>query len=136
MGIIRKDYVLDRWVYYATDRKKRPHDFKKPEVKIDSKICYFCPGNEHLTPPEIGRIEYKNGWKMRWIPNKFPAVEPKGTPKLKSKRFFTEGDSYGFHEVVVETQHHRSQLADLPVSQIAELLEVCKIRVKELRKRM
>jgi len=29
MGVLRKDYILERWVYYATERKKRPREFKK-----------------------------------------------------------------------------------------------------------
>ncbi|MDP3765430.1 MAG: DUF4931 domain-containing protein [Nanoarchaeota archaeon] len=134
MGIIRKDYILDRWVYYAAERKKRPRDFKSIEVKDNSKICFFCPWNAHMTPPEIGRVEYKNGWKMRWFLNKFPAVENKGKARLKSKKYFSESDSYGVHEVIVETQHHKSQLADLPASQIRELLEVYKVRIRELSK--
>jgi len=134
MGILRKDYILDRWVYYAAERRKRPQEFKKVIVKEDIKKCYFCPSNEHLTPPEIGRVEYKGSWKLRWFLNKFPAIEKKGSPKIKSRKFLTEGNSYGIHEIIVETEHHKSQLADLPASQIAELLEVYKVRVRELSK--
>ncbi|MBI2651836.1 galactose-1-phosphate uridylyltransferase [Candidatus Woesearchaeota archaeon] len=134
MGIIRKDYILNRWVYYATSRSKRPREFKRTDVKEQTKTCFFCPSNEHLTPPEIGRVEYKEAWKMRWFLNKFPAVEKKGSARPKSKKFFLERDSYGIHEIIVETQHHKSQLADLPVQQIRELLEVCKVRIKELNK--
>ena len=130
--MLRKDYILDRWVYYATDRRRRPQEFKRIEVKDEVKKCFFCPSNEHLTPPEIGRVEYKGSWKMRWFLNKFPAVEKKGTPILKSRRFFSEMPSYGVHEVIVETPHHKSQLADLPAQQIRELLEVCKFRIREL----
>ncbi len=132
MGTIRKDYILDRWVYYASSRKKRPQEFKKTYAKEESKLCYFCPNNEHLTPPEIGRLEYKGGWKIRWFLNKFPAVEKKGTAKIKHGKYFTGGNSYGIHEVVVETPHHKSELSDLPVRQIAELFEVFKVRVKKL----
>lgn len=132
MGIIRKDYILDRWVYYSTERKKRPRDFKSVELKDNSKICFFCPWNTHLTPPEIGRVEYKGGWKIRWFLNKFPAVEKKGNYNLKQKKYLVEGDSYGIHEVIVETPHHKSQLADLPVSHIRELLEVYKFRISHL----
>lgn len=134
MGIIRKDYILDRWVYYATSRKKRPQEFKKIIVKEDSKKCFFCPSNEHLTPPEIGRLEYKGSWKIRWFLNKFPAVEKKGNAGIKSKKFLSDGNAYGIHEIVVETQHHKSQLADLPIQQIKEILEVCRLRIKELSK--
>ena len=132
MGIIRKDYILDRWIYYAVSRTKRPREFKSVEVRDNAKVCFFCPWNTHLTPPEIGRVEYKGGWKLRWFLNKFPAVEKKGNAKIKPKKFLSEGNSYGIHEVVVETQHHKSQLADLPLQQIRELLEVYKSRIKEL----
>lgn len=64
MGILRKDYILERWVYYATERKKRPMEFRKGSYITEEKTCFFCPGNENLTPPEIGRLEYKNIWKI------------------------------------------------------------------------
>ena len=134
MGIIRKDYLLNRWVYYATERRKRPREFKSINVKEEAKKCLFCPSNEHLTPPEIGRVEYKGEWKIRWFLNKFPAVEKKGTPKIKAKKLLLEGNAYGVHEIIVETSHHKSQLADLPVQHIREVLEVYKFRIKELSK--
>ena len=132
MGVIRKDYILDRWIYYAAERKKRPHDFKSVTLKDSSKLCFFCPWNTHLTPPEIGRIEYRGDWKLRWFLNKFPAVEKKGNPSVKSRKFYSEGASYGIHEVIVETPHHKSQLADLPVQQIREMLKVYRLRIKNL----
>ncbi|MBI2653774.1 DUF4921 family protein [Candidatus Woesearchaeota archaeon] len=134
MGILRRDYIIGRWVYYAVSRKKRPREFKSAEIRDNAKLCFFCPWNTHLTPPEIGRVEYKGGWKLRWFLNKFPAVEKKGSHKIKSKKYFAEGPSYGVHEVIVETQHHKSQLADLPVQQIKELFDVYKVRIRELSK--
>jgi len=137
MGVIRKDYILDRWIYYATDRKKRPMEFKEDKVtEISSpKTCFFCPGNEHLTPKEIGRVEHKNAWKIRWFPNKFPAVELKGNPKIKTKnKFFKEGKNYGIHEVIAETNDHKKQLADLSIEHIKEILDVYILRIKALSK--
>jgi len=137
MGIIRKDYILDRWVYYATERKKRRVEFIEDKVKdtSSSKTCFFCPGNENLTPPEIGRVEHKDTWRIRWFPNKFPAVELKGNPNIKTRnKFFMEGKSYGAHEVIAETTNHRKQFADLSIEQIAEILEVYILRIKALSK--
>ena len=132
MGTLRKDYILDRWIYYSPSRQKRPNEFKNVHVQVDSKSCLFCPSNESLTPLEIGRLEYKGSWKMRWFLNKFPVVNTKEKPKLKNKKFFAEGTPYGVHEVVVETNHHKSQLADVPASHIRELLDVYKLRIKSL----
>ena len=132
MGILRKDYILDRWVYYSTERKKRPFEFRKEEVIKESKICFFCPGSEHLTPKEIGRVEEKGTWKIRWFPNKFPAVELKGNAKLAKNKFFAHSDAYGRHEVIAETSEHKKQLADLSVEHIMEILEVYALRMKTL----
>ena len=134
MNVIRKDYILDRWVYYAVSRKQRPHEFKQQTKALESKICFFCPGNESLTPPEIGRLEYKGKWRMRWFPNKFAAIEKKGNPKIKAKGLFLEGCAYGIHEIIVETNHHKSQLWDLPTAHIKDWLEVIKVRLNELNK--
>ncbi len=131
--MLRKDYFLDRWVYYAVKRGKRPHEFVQSPQKISkNKICAFCPGNEKATPKEIGRLEYKGTWKMRWFPNKFSAVEltPKQPPK--NPPLFIEQPALGKHEVIVETNHHKTQLWDMPPSHIRELLEVIRVRVAAL----
>jgi UDPglucose--hexose-1-phosphate uridylyltransferase len=134
MGTLRKDYILDRWVYYAVERGKRPMEFKEGNI-INNKICFFCQGNEKLTPPEIGRVEEKNTWKIRWFPNKFPAVELKGGDTIKAKNnFLKEGEAYGMHEVIVETNRHKKQLSDLSVEHVKEVLEVYKLRIKALSK--
>lgn len=135
MGILRKDYILDRWVYYATERKKRPMEFKAEHNTNEKKTCFFCAGNEHLTPPEIGRVEYKNSWKIRWFPNKFPVVELKGNADIKTKnKFYTEGKNYGTHEVIAETREHKKQLWDLSVNDIKEVFDVYALRIKTLLK--
>jgi UDPglucose--hexose-1-phosphate uridylyltransferase len=129
---LRKDYILERWVFLASDRKKRPREFKSKGEKEEKKICYFCPGNEHLTPPEIGRIGKKK-WKIRWFPNKFPAVEQKGNFSIKTDNtYFTFSDAYGIHEVIVETPHHNKQMWDLSNEHIKEVLDVYKQRITEL----
>ena len=136
MGILRKDYFLDRWTFFAAGRKKRPMEFKL-DGKQDSseKTCLFCPSNIHLTPKEIGRVEEKGAWKIRWFPNKFPAVQLKGSPNLNKKnKFLLEGNTYGVHEVIVETPEHNKQVADLDIDHIKEVLEVCLLRVKILSK--
>ena len=130
---IRKDYILDRYVFIATERKKRPKEFKKLEAKKEG-ICFFCPGNEELTPAEIGRIKKGNSWQMRWFPNKFPVVEQNKNFKLKGKKYLISSPAYGKHEVIAETPHHKKQLWDLPTQQIKLLLEIYKNRINELEK--
>jgi UDPglucose--hexose-1-phosphate uridylyltransferase len=133
---LRKDYILDRWSYIAADRGKRPKQFKKSEKNSNERVCYFCPGSEHLTPPEIGRVEYKNGWKIRWFLNKFPAVsEDSKSGITMSNSYYSGGGAFGYHEIIVETPDHNKQLADLSVNEIKKVLEVYSLRIRELSKK-
>ena len=132
---LRKDYLLDRWVVLATERKKRRKEFKKKEVEKKGKTCFFCPGNEATTPPEIGRVEENGKWIIRWFPNKFPAVRQEGDPIIKThNEFFTFSDAYGNHEVIAECPEHDKQLWDLSKEHIKKILYVYKDRINDLTK--
>ncbi len=118
----RKDFLLNRWVIVAANRGKRPKDYvhKKRTPKKEG-TCFFCPGNEHLTPPEISRREVDGKWSIRVFPNKFYAVS------------LDFPDAYGTHEVIVESSNHEHHLSDIPESQMKELLEVYAERINATR---
>ncbi len=132
MGELRKDYILDRWVIIATGRGKRPIECKQAPAATVSPDDVFAPGHEKDTPPEIGRLSTRDGWKMRWFDNKFAAVKPEGmmTPRTDND-FFTFASNFGYHEVIVETPDAR-QLWDLGVDDIEALLGVYAHVIKEL----
>ncbi|MCK4823640.1 galactose-1-phosphate uridylyltransferase, partial [bacterium] len=132
---LRKDYILDRWVIISEGRGKRPREFKKEEFKKVEKTCFFCPGNESMTPDEIGRIGGKK-WRVRWFPNKFAAAKREGQSQIKTDNtFFTFANSFGDHEVIVESPDHSKQLDTLSVKQIELVLKVYSNRIRELGKR-
>ncbi len=132
MGELRKDYILDRWVIISSGRGARPHELQKTTA-VQQGACFFCPGNESLTPPEIGRIVKNGGWQLRWFENKFPALKTEGQPSVKTdNRFYTFASAYGYHEVIVETPRHDKQLAELPVDEIEQMLHVYARRIVEL----
>jgi UDPglucose--hexose-1-phosphate uridylyltransferase len=115
-GELRKDYLLDRYVIIAKERGKRPNDFvhKGKKGKRKEGICFFCPGNEHLTPREISRVEENGKWVIRNFPNKFPATK--------------------WHEIIVETPTHGKELSDLGVERIVKVFEVYAERINEIKK--
>lgn len=134
MGELRKDYILDRWVIVSPKRGKRPHQVKR-ESKNEVKTDFFAPGNEEMTPDEIGRISNNGGWQMRWFPNKFAAVKPEGNPQVRTdNRFFTFASNYGHHEVIVETPDD-TQLAEFSKEELALVLRVYAERIVELEKK-
>ncbi|MBI4440427.1 DUF4921 family protein [Candidatus Woesearchaeota archaeon] len=130
---LRKDYILSRFVILASGRKERPRDFSKEAELKHAKICYFCPGNEKMTPKEIGRVPKGKGWEVRWFENKFPAVEPKGKARIRADgSFHALSDAYGYHEIIVDTPSHSKQLWDLNNTQIEKLFCVYMDRIREL----
>lgn len=77
MPEFRQNPITREWVVIATERARRPDQFATKQrptslPAYDSK-CPFCPGNEHLTPPETFRLPGNGGWAVRCFPNKFSA---------------------------------------------------------------
>ena len=132
---LRKDYILDRWTYVAANRGKRPDQFREPVVPRGSGSDMFSPGSEHLTPQELGRVSNpEGGWKMRWFPNKFPAVTIDEGFELHDEGFFQYGTAYGTHDIIVELPESDKQLWDLEVSDFKDVLKLYKERVITLSK--
>ncbi|VVC02509.1 Uncharacterised protein [Candidatus Burarchaeum australiense] len=122
----RKDYLLERWVIITAKRGKRPQEFvRKHEEKAPEGegACFFCPGNERLTPPEIDRIgDGRGGWLVRCFPNKFDAVG-RDSPK-----------AYGSHEIIIETPRHGVRLAELGAREFGLALQMYRQRTAALLK--
>jgi UDPglucose--hexose-1-phosphate uridylyltransferase len=78
--------------------------------------CPFCAGNERLTPPEVDAVRPGGGppdspgWRVRVVPNKYPALA-------------------GRHEVIVHSPGHDVELEDLDEDALLEVLEVWRRRI-------
>jgi UDPglucose--hexose-1-phosphate uridylyltransferase len=134
MNELRKDYILDRWVIIAKDRGQRPDQFAKKHVdaKKTDAVCFFCPGSESLTPPEITRIEEKGKWIVRAFPNKYAATTSEYGDF--GRGMFLGKAAYGKHEVIVETPDHEKRLSDLSDRHMEKVLDVYIDRIAENRK--
>jgi UDPglucose--hexose-1-phosphate uridylyltransferase len=145
MDELRRDYFSDRWVIIAVDRMKRPTDFVRPRpAEAVTATCFFCPGNEKMTPPskasyilEHGKLLCKidaegqpplTGWLVRDIPNLFPAVRPGEPAVLSSHRMA----AVGVHEVIVETPEHGKQPQVMSDAEIRLLFRVYRDRFAAL----
>jgi len=134
MSELRRHYFLDEYCIIATERQKRPTDFKRLQHASKPAKCPFCPGNEHMTPPASavympdGRVLQDSdghrvrGWSIRCMPNKFPALSPSPTPPRGGP--FCVRAGYGFHEVIVETPRHDASPATLDDGQMELLMKV------------
>lgn len=120
-GELRTDF-LGRVVVLTPARSQRPHEHAPaPAPKTTPPAqCLFCPGNEHLTPPELDRVggPESASWSARAFPNKFPAFSRTGGP-------------YGCHEVMVETPEHGATLSQLADAQLAQYLGLLVRRLRQ-----
>mgnify|MGYP006284579987 CR=1 FL=1 len=141
MASIRLDPTKSIWSIVSEERQARPDDFEVDEsnslYEEDTNDCPFCEGNEERTPSEVYAIRTKGekdqpGWSIRVIPNKYPALSPDGTNSVIEDDIYTFVDGFGYHELLIETPEHHSELRKLSVSQINKVLQVYQHRMKEL----
>ncbi|UCG95747.1 MAG: galactose-1-phosphate uridylyltransferase [archaeon] len=132
---IRKDYISEKYVIFSPKRAKRPKDFKgKEEKTMTPENCPFCPGNEHMTPPALIQIPKKK-WKIRLIPNKFPALSGIKFKGEEGGSFFRHYKPYGYHEILIETPDHGKEYHELSLEQLELCLRIIIDRYKKLRKK-
>jgi UDPglucose--hexose-1-phosphate uridylyltransferase len=82
---IVSDPLSGREVIFAPGRAKRAGSYGapvEPAAPGEAEACPFCEGHERKTPPELfalgggeGREPDTPGWKVRVVPNLYPAFE-------------------------------------------------------------
>jgi UDPglucose--hexose-1-phosphate uridylyltransferase len=138
MPELRKDPVLGRWVIIATERAKRPSDFDIVRQTTHAESCAFCGGHEDETPPEVyarreeGTAPNQPGWRVRVIPNKYPALNVQGELNREGVGMVDMANGIGVHEVIVETPDHDKTMADLSEHRIAEVMATYQKRIVDL----
>lgn len=132
MPELRQDKATREWIVVATERARRPHEFRVERGRADLATaggpCPFCPGNEAMTPPEV--TAYRRGgqpngpdWWIRVVPNKYPALVPVGSlERNPGERFFRKMDAVGRHEVVIESPRHELCIPLMDDWQVEEIL--------------
>lgn len=139
MSELRYNIVNREWVVIATERAKRPHDFIKqqkdlkpiPEFRPD---CPFCPGSEGDLSDETFRIpDSKNGWKVRAIYNKFPALSPKEKIVRHNDGIYHSMSGYGIAEVIIESPKHNLNIALMSDEEVENIIKVYKARYLSLQ---
>jgi UDPglucose--hexose-1-phosphate uridylyltransferase len=137
---LRKDPITGRWVIIATDRGKRPSDFVKETVQMKGGFCPFCYGNEDKTPPEIlsyrsdGGARNTPGWKLRVVPNKFPALGIEGNLNRQGEGLFDKMNGIGAHEVIIETPDHHLTLGNISEEAVEDVFWAFRDRMLDLKK--
>ncbi len=140
MPELRREPVSGRWVIVSTERAARPTDFRTQSQIIKSNFCPFCEGNEDKTPPEImayrdnGANANTGGWRVRVVPNKFPALRIEGEQNKRGEGVYDVMGGIGAHEVIIESPEHIQSLTALDNCNIEEVLICYRDRLVDLRR--
>jgi len=141
MPDLRKDPIIGRWVIIATERAKRPLDFKQETADmVEVTPCPFCSGNEHLTPPEIRSIRKGGtkpngpGWDVRVVPSEAPVLRIEGNLNKHPHGIYDMVNGIGAHEIIIETPEHIDQMSTLTPEQISKILMAYKERITDLER--
>lgn len=115
--MMKKCFLTGEFVFYATDRAKRPHSFKRQSVsETPREYCPFCPENEAHVPAVLYRSENN---RIRIIKNKYP--------------FIAENDRcFGVHDVLIDTPKHDERLSQFSDDAVNELMQAIKLRFNQL----
>ncbi|UCC95878.1 MAG: galactose-1-phosphate uridylyltransferase, partial [Candidatus Omnitrophota bacterium] len=102
--------------------------------------CPFCYGNEHLTPPEIEAISENTreantpDWRVRTVPNKFPALIIEGDLDKRALGIYDASNGVGAHEVIIDSPHHYKGVDSLSEKEVECILHSYRSRSLDLRK--
>ncbi len=139
MSELRKDPITGRWVIIATERGKRPSDFRVPQEESDASECPFCQGHEDKTPPEIiaqreaGSEPNQPGWQVRGVPSSNPLFVIEGDLNRTGVGLYDMMEGIGAHELIIESPNHVREISELSVDEIASVFEIYRRRMESLR---
>ncbi len=125
----------------APSRAGRPGAPRSEELDEgdDPAGCPFDEGRESATPPETfaigppGRAPDTPGWRVRVVPNKFPAFGPWQRSNDRPDGLFARRAAVGRQEVVVHSPRHVRSLADLSGRELDLVAEAWQARAVTAR---
>jgi len=141
MPELRQDPITGRWVVLSPERLQRPLHFSQPDTPpMQDAENPFLEGNESYTPPEVFAIRENGsapntpGWKVRVVPNRFPALRVEGALLKEAEGIYDKISGVGAHEVVIETPRAGEELEDLELEDVASVLKAYLSRVRDLQR--
>ena len=142
MPELRIDPLSGLRVIVAGERGSRPGAFLDIAARppIDPESDPFAAGHEDRTPPEVYALRDNGSWRVRVVPNLYPALssddgagDPGADPLAGGRGepdLFSSRPARGAHEVVVNAPDPVSSLAELEPEQVETAMSVWRERMR------
>ncbi len=140
MPQLRKDPVTKRWVITILENPKGPGDFPTLQERLEVSNCPFCNGHEGQTPPEVMSYREPNtlpnqpGWRVRVVPNRFPALQIEGDLDRTGIGLYDMMNGVGAHEVIIETPDHHGGFDTFTRDQVLKIVNAYCDRYRDLKR--
>lgn len=140
MSELRKDPIVDRWVIISDGTVRTPHIPMEGVPATPGLLCPFCPGNEHLCPPEIlanrpGDSQPNDArWRLRVIPNRAPILVVEGDLKRMGEGLYDKISGIGANEVIIETPRHDVRQSQMEFSELENVFWAYRDRLIDLKR--
>lgn len=124
----------------SDDPLRSPSIDQKAQPAGKDLLCPFCPGNEHLCPPEIFSFRpYDSGttgagWTLRVIPNRWPLLMVEENYQRMGEGLYDKITGVGANEVIIEADSHGIRQSEMTTSQIETLFWTYRDRIHDLKK--
>jgi len=116
MRELRKNPITGEWVIISSARSARP--------VLPENACPLCPGV----------LELEEDYDLAVFDNRFPALSLDAPEIIEEESVVEKGKAIGKCEVIMYTSNHNLAVPDMPVKQLAKLIEVWCDRHRELSK--
>jgi UDPglucose--hexose-1-phosphate uridylyltransferase len=148
MPELRIDPLNGLRVIVAGERSERPGGFlpAEPRPRIDPERDPFLEGHEAETPPEVYALRPDGGepngpgWRVRVVPNLYPALSPELSAEAPADplaaggrsepQLFVARPAAGAHEVIVNGPQPVSSIHDLGPDGLATAMGVWRERMR------
>ena len=135
MSQLRLNPLTGRWVTIVADRAQRPTDFAPRSQQVEAepgRPCPFCPGNEESTLPALETFDDGGHWRMRVIPNLYPAFDGEDPFSVHHHGpVHVEAEASGIHEVFVYTPDHDGGAHLLSDHEAGQLMKMLSRRLQQ-----
>jgi len=140
MHELRKDPLLSRWVAVMSE-SRGPSDYEALKRRAEeAPHCPFCAGKEKETAPEVAAVRPDGSppdspdWSVRVVRSTTPVLSTEGDLGRKGVGMYDRMNSFGVHEVVIESPHHDRHPEDLGAAHMKKVLEMHVARMTEIEK--
>jgi UDPglucose--hexose-1-phosphate uridylyltransferase len=154
MSDLVRDNLHDRTVISAANRSERPFDTissSRLEKNLQNSTltgCPFCAGHEAETPPEVLAIRLSDSpanssdWRVRLVPNRYPAVD-RGTDAALSEAAIPsesntalnleQSPAIGDHDVLICAPAHKISATELTDDDWTDVFSIALRRMQSWR---